>query len=169
MTVRDRPGQQGRPGRRLILGVAGFGNAVGPMFGGLLTDELSWRWVFFVNLPIALFAMFVTQREVTESEVVVSDRRLDYPGVATLTVGVVSLLLALDEGSDLGFTSPTILALFGVAVVMLVAFGVVESRQGEHALVPRDVLQNRVFTAANVAVLLMSAIFFSRCCTCRSS
>ncbi len=145
----------------LILGVAGLGNAVGPMFGGLLTDELSWRWVFFVNLPIALFAMFVTQREVKETQVVVGDRRLDYPGVATLTVGVVSLLLALDEGSDQGFTSPTILALFGVGAVMLVLFGVVESRQGEHALVPRDVLANRVFTAANVAVLLMSAIFFS--------
>jgi EmrB/QacA subfamily drug resistance transporter len=145
----------------LILGVAGLGNAVGPMFGGLLTDVLSWRWVFFVNLPIALFAMFVTRREVQESQVAVTDRRLDYPGVATLTVGVVALLLALDEGSDLGFTSPTILVLFGLAAVMLVTFGVVESRQGEHALVPRDVLRNRVFTAANVAVLLMSAIFFS--------
>ncbi|MGZ4757385.1 MAG: MFS transporter [Acidimicrobiia bacterium] len=145
----------------LILGVAGFGNAVGPLIGGVLTDELSWRWVFFLNLPIALFAMFVTQREVTESQVEVSDRRLDYPGVATLTVGVVSLLLALDNGSDLGFASPTILALFGLAVAMLVAFAIVESRQGEHALVPRDVLKNRVFTAANVAVLLMSAIFFS--------
>jgi Na+/melibiose symporter-like transporter len=117
--------------------------------------------VFFVNLPIALFAMFVTRREVQESQVAVTDRRLDYPGVATLTVGVVALLLALDEGSDLGFTSPTILVLFGLAAVMLVTFGVVESRQGEHALVPRDVLRNRVFTAANVAVLLMSAIFFS--------
>lgn len=145
----------------LILGVAGFGNAVGPMIGGLLTDELSWRWVFFINLPIALFAMFVTQREVTESQVAVSDRRLDYPGVATLTLGVVSLLLALDEGTDLGFASPTILALFGFAVAMLVVFAVVESRQGEHALVPRDVLKNRIFTAANVSVLLMSAIFFS--------
>ena len=145
----------------LILGVAGFVNAVGPMFGGLLTDELSWRWVFFVNLPIALFAMFVTQREVQETEIEVSDRRLDYPGVATLTIGVVALLLALDEGSDLGFTSPTILVLFGVAVAMLVAFAMVESRQGDHALVPRDVLKNRVFTAANVSVLLMSAIFFS--------
>ena len=56
----------------LILGVAGLGNAVGPMFGGLLTDELSWRWVFFVNLPIALFAMYVTHREVQESDVAVS-------------------------------------------------------------------------------------------------
>lgn len=145
----------------LILGVAGFGNAVGPLFGGLLTDVLSWRWVFFVNLPIALFAMFVTRREVTESQVDVADRRLDYPGVATLTIGVVALLLALDEGSDLGFTSPTILVFFGVAAVALVVFGVVESRQGEHALVPREVLRNKVFTAACVSVLLMSAIFFS--------
>jgi MFS family permease len=143
----------------LILGVAGFGNAVGPMFGGFLTDELSWRWVFFVNLPIALFAMFVTQREVTETQVEVTDRRLDYPGVATL--GVVALLLALDEGSDLGFTSPTILALFAGAVVMLAAFARIESRQGDHALVPRDVLRNRIFTAAALSVLLMSAIFFS--------
>jgi EmrB/QacA subfamily drug resistance transporter len=145
----------------LILGVAGFGNAVGPMFGGFLTDELSWRWVFFVNLPIALFAMFVTQREVRETQVEVTDRRIDYPGIATLTLGVVALLLALDEGSDLGFTSPTILALFGVAIVMLAAFAVIESRQGDHALVPRDVLRNRLFTAASASVLLMSAIFFS--------
>jgi EmrB/QacA subfamily drug resistance transporter len=145
----------------LILGVAGLGNAIGPLFGGLLTDVLSWRWVFFVNLPIALFAMYVTHREVQESDVAVTDRRLDYPGIATLTIGVVALLLALDEGSDLGFASPTILALFGLAAVMLIGFGIVEARQGEHALVPRDVLRNRVFTAASVAVLLMSAIFFS--------
>jgi EmrB/QacA subfamily drug resistance transporter len=145
----------------LIMGVAGLGNAVGPMFGGLLTDELSWRWVFFVNLPIALFAMYVTQRHVQETEVQVSDRRLDYPGIATLTVGVVAFLLALDEGSDMGFTSPTILVLFAVGAISLIAFGIVESRQGEHALVPREILKNRVFSAACFTVLLMSAIFFS--------
>src|SRR6478672_13527025 len=108
----------------LVLGVAGLGNAVGPMFGGFLTDVLSWRWVFFVNLPIALFAMFVTQREVKESQVGATDRRLDDPGIAALTIGVIALLLALDEGSDLGFTSPTILAFFAVGFVMLAVFGV---------------------------------------------
>ena len=90
----------------LILGVAGFGNAVGPMFGGLLTDELSWRWVFFVNLPIALFAMFVTQREVTESQVEVTDRRLDYPGVATLTLGVVVAAARARRGIRCRFHEP---------------------------------------------------------------
>jgi EmrB/QacA subfamily drug resistance transporter len=145
----------------LIMGVAGLGNAVGPMFGGLLTDELSWRWVFFVNLPIALFAMFVTQRHVDETAVEVTDRRLDYPGIATLTTGVVALLLALDEGTDMGFTSPTIIAFFVLGAVSLVAFGIIETRQGDHALVPREILKNKVFSAACFTVLLMSAIFFS--------
>jgi len=145
----------------LILGVAGFGNAVGPMFGGFLTDVFSWRWVFFVNLPITAFAMFVTQREVTESRGVDEDRRIDYLGVATLSVGVVSLLLALDQGTTAGFASPGILALFAVAAVLLMAFALVEARQHGSALVPRDVLRNRTFAGASLAVLLMSAIFFS--------
>jgi EmrB/QacA subfamily drug resistance transporter len=145
----------------LILGVAGLGNAVGPMFGGFLTDVFSWRWVFFVNLPIAAFAMFVTQREVSESQVDASERRLDYLGIATLSVGVVALLLALDQGTDDGFASPLILGFFALAVAMLVLFAVVESRVGERALVPREVLKNRTFTAASLTVLLMSAIFFA--------
>jgi EmrB/QacA subfamily drug resistance transporter len=145
----------------LILGVAGFGNAVGPLLGGFLTDVLSWRWLFFVNLPIALFAMFVTWREVDESAVDAAERRIDYVGVATLSIAVVSVLLALDEGTDAGFTSPGILGLFATSIVFFVAFALVERRQGDAALVPHDVLRNKVFVAACGAVLMMSAIFFS--------
>src|SRR5262249_31422627 len=90
-----------------------------------------------------------------------TERRLDYAGIATLSVGVVALLLALDEGTDEGFTSPLILGFFAVAVLMLVAFVRIESGQGERALVPRAVLKNRLFTACSLTVLLMSAIFFS--------
>jgi len=145
----------------LVLGVAGFGNAVGPMFGGFLTDVFSWRWVFLVNVPITDFAMIVTQREVPESRGDDAEHRIDYLGVATLSIGVVALLLALDQGTDAGFASPGILALFAVAVVLLAAFAVVEARQRGSALVPRDVLRNRTFAGACLAVLLMSAIFFS--------
>ena len=120
----------------LVLGVAGFGNAVGPMFGGFLTDVFSWRWVFLVNVPITAFAMSVTQREVTESRSDDAEHRIDYPGVAALSVGVVSLLLALAQGTDAGFTSPGILALFAVAAVLLAAFAVIEARQQDSALVP---------------------------------
>jgi EmrB/QacA subfamily drug resistance transporter len=145
----------------LILGVAGLGNAVGPMLGGVLTDELSWRWVFFVNVPIAAFAMLVTHRTVSESAADDAERHLDWLGVGTVSAGVVALLLALDEGPTRGFGDPLIVGLFAVSVVCLAAFAVVESRVGARALIPRDVLRNRRFTAAALTVLMMSAIFFS--------
>lgn len=145
----------------LILGVAGLGNAVGPMLGGVLTDELSWRWVFFVNLPITAFAMIVTARRVPESRDRGAQRHIDYGGIALVSTGIVMILVALDEGSTEGFGSPAILALFAVGAVLLLAFFRFERSQGEGALVPRDVLRNRVFAAACLATLLMSAIFFS--------
>jgi EmrB/QacA subfamily drug resistance transporter len=145
----------------LILGVAGFGNAVGPLIGGGLTEALSWRWVFFLNLPISLFAMLVTIKFVRESTADTTDRRIDYLGVTTLSVGLVALLLALDEGTSDGWGDPPIVGLFVVAGALLVFFGLVEHRSGMHALIPRDVISNRNFAAASVTVLMMSAIFFA--------
>ncbi|MET0896041.1 MAG: DHA2 family efflux MFS transporter permease subunit [Acidimicrobiia bacterium] len=145
----------------LILGVAGLGNAVGPLLGGFLTDELSWEWVFFLNLPIAAFAMFVTWRNVPESKADNVERHIDVRGIVTLSAGIVAVLLALDEGPEVGFGDPAILALFAFGAAMLVAFIFIERSQGDGALVPNDVLHNKVFAASCVAVLLMSALFFS--------
>ncbi|HEX6312117.1 MAG TPA: MFS transporter, partial [Acidimicrobiia bacterium] len=145
----------------LILGAAGFGNAVGPMLGGFLTDVLSWRWIFFVNLPIAAFAVLVTARVVHVAEPEVTERGIDYRGIATLSTGLLCALLALDQGVDDGFTDPVILGLFALAGVLLVAFALVEARGGESALVPHDVARNGQFAAACLTVLLMSAIFFA--------
>ena len=145
----------------LILGVAGLGNAVGPLLGGVLTQELSWRWVFFLNIPMALFAMWVTQAKVPESRVDAGERRIDYPGVAIISIAAVSVLVALDEGPTEGFGDPVILGLFGLAAVLLTGWIVVERRQGEAALVPSSVLHNRLFAACAATVLFMSAIFFS--------
>jgi EmrB/QacA subfamily drug resistance transporter len=145
----------------LILGVAGLGNAVGPLLGGFLTDELSWEWVFFLNLPVTAFAVFVTWRQVSESRADTAERHIDYAGIALVSGGVVSILLALDEGPDRGFGDPLILGLFVLGAVLLGAFLFFERTQGDGALVPSDVLRNRVFAASCVAVLLMSALFFS--------
>ncbi len=145
----------------LILGVAGLGNAVGPMLGGFLTDEFSWRWVFFVNLPITAFAMFVTARRVPETKEASAERHIDYGGIALVSIGIVLLLIGLDEGTTEGFGDPVIVALFVVGAALLLAFFRFERNQGEGALVPSDVLRNRVFAASCLATLLMSAIFFS--------
>jgi len=153
-------GKEGLAGG-LILGAAGFGNAVGPLIGGVLTDTIGWRWIFFLNLPIAAFAILVTWRVVGDDPPATTDRRIDGLGVATLTVGLLSLLLALDEGTDVGWTHPRILALFALFAVAFTAFVLVERRAGAKALIPRDVLANRAFFAACITVLLMSAIFFA--------
>jgi EmrB/QacA subfamily drug resistance transporter len=145
----------------LILGIAGLGNAAGPILGGILTDELSWRWVFFLNVPVALFAMIVTHKYVDESRADADVHKIDYGGIALVSTAIVTVLLALDEGPEVGFGDPAILALFAVSIVCFLAFLAFERRQGEAALVPKDVLQNRVFAACALTVLFMSAIFFA--------
>ena len=144
----------------LILGVAGFGNAAGPLIGGFLTDALSWRWVLYLNLPIAAIACFATWRAIPAGGEGARER-IDYPGIATLSVGLVALLIALDQVTDWGWTDPRILALFALCVLLLVAFGVIERRAGSWALIPRDVIGNPGFRAACLATLMMSAVFFA--------
>ena len=145
----------------LILGVAGLGNAVGPLVGGALTDALSWRWVFFLNVPIAAFAMLITKRNVPADAGTGAEEGIDYQGIATLSAGVVAILVALDQGSADGYGSPAIVALLVVGLLLLGAFVVVERGQGTRALVPPDVMRQQQFVVACAVVLLMSAIFFA--------
>jgi EmrB/QacA subfamily drug resistance transporter len=144
----------------LIIGSAGFGNAAGPLLGGVLTDALSWRWILFINVPIAALACFVTWRSVRESKGAGADEGIDVPGVVTLSVGIVALLLALDQVTQWGWTDPRILGLFAACALLLIAFSFIERRAGARALVPREVMSNPPFRAACLATLLMSAVFF---------
>jgi EmrB/QacA subfamily drug resistance transporter len=145
----------------IILGAAGLGNALGPLIGGVLTDALSWRWIFFLNVPISIFAVLVTWLLVHVEEPEAADQRIDYPGIAALSVGLVSLLIALDQVDDWGWGDPKVVGLLAVAAALVVAFVPIERRAGSHALVPREVMSNRSFTASCVAILFMSATFFA--------
>ena len=145
----------------LILGAAGIGNAVGPMFGGVLTDALSWRWIFFINVPIAAFGVLATWLAIHQTEPEPTDRRIDYGGVLALSLGLVALLVALDQVTDWGWGDTRIVVLLVLCVVMLGGFAVIERRMNEAALIPRDVISNRRFSTACLAVLLMSAVFFA--------
>src|SRR5215467_6754352 len=145
----------------LILGVAGLGNAVGPLLGGWLTDAATWRLVFFINVPITVFAMLVTLRVVPESAAAGAERGIDYAGIVLLSAGVVAILLGLDLSTDGGFGQPVIIVLLALGPALLACFFLTERHQGRRALLPPGVLRNRVFSAACVTVLFMSAIFFS--------
>ncbi len=145
----------------IILGAAGLGNAVGPLIGGVLTDALSWRWIFFLNVPISIFAVLVTYFLVRVKEPEAADQRIDYAGIAALSVGLVSLLIALDQVADWGWGDPRVIGLLTVAALLIAAFVPIERRAGTHALVPREVMRNHSFSASCVAILFMSATFFA--------
>jgi EmrB/QacA subfamily drug resistance transporter len=145
----------------IVLGAAGLGNAVGPLIGGVLTDALSWRWIFFLNVPVSIFAVLVTWFLVHVKVPEAEDQRVDYAGITVLSVGLVSLLIALDQVDDWGWGDPRIIVLLALAAGLIAAFVPVERRAGSQALVPREVMRNRSFTASCVAILFMSATFFA--------
>src|SRR5436305_8980160 len=112
----------------LILGAAGIGNALGPLFGGVLTDELSWRWIFYANVPIAAFAVLVTWLRVHQPRPPRADERIDYAGIATLATGLLLFLLGFDQAADWGFGDPRVIAMLALALTLVVAFCFIEPR-----------------------------------------
>jgi EmrB/QacA subfamily drug resistance transporter len=161
MTYAALPAERAGLAGGIILGAAGVGNAAGPLIGGALTDLLSWRWIFFLNLPVTALAVFVTWREVHQPRLEVEDTRIDYGGIVSVTVGLVALLLAFDQATEWGWGDPRIIALLALFAVMIGAFALLERRAGLHALVPGDVMRNRDFTYTCAAILMMSAVFFA--------
>jgi EmrB/QacA subfamily drug resistance transporter len=161
MTYQLLPAEKAGLAGGIILGAAGLGNAIGPLVGGVLTDALSWRWIFFLNVPISAFAMLVTYRLVRVEEPEVGEQRIDYPGIATLSLGLVALLVALDQVDDWGFGDARTLGLLAVAAALVLAFVPIERRAGMSALVPREVMRNESFAASCVAIVFMSATFFA--------
>jgi len=161
MTFALLPAEKAGLAGGIILGAAGFGNAVGPLIGGVLTDALSWRWIFFLNVPISAFAVLVTYYLVRVEEPEVAQQRIDYPGIGALSVGLVSLLVALDQVDEWGWGDPRIIGLLALAVLLVAAFVPIERRAGLSALVPRAVMRNESFRASCVALIFMSATFFA--------
>ena len=122
MTYAALPEERASLAGAFILGAAGVGNAAGPLIGGALTDLLSWRWIFFLNLPVSAFAAFVTWREIHQPRPEVADTRIDYGGIVTVSVGLVALLVAFDQVIDWGWGDPRIIALLAIFVILISSF-----------------------------------------------
>src|SRR3954449_9327981 len=103
-------------------GVSALALAIGPVVGGFLTESVSWRAIFFLNLPVAVGAVAVTLFAAHESRDETVEKSIDVPGIATLTVGLTALVLALVEGNQWGWGSGRIVGLLATAAVGLSAF-----------------------------------------------
>ncbi|MGZ5320112.1 MAG: MFS transporter, partial [Solirubrobacterales bacterium] len=146
----------------LIMGAAGIGNAAGPLIGGVMDDLLSWRWIFFLNIPVTAFAVFVTARYIHQPTDRAEDAKIDYFGVLTVSVGLVALLLAFDQVLDWGgWGDPRIVGLLCLFVVGIAGFAFIERAAGRNALVPGDVMRDRNFSYSCAAILFISAVFFA--------
>ncbi len=136
-------------------GVSALALAVGPVLGGFLTEHVSWRAIFYVNIPVAIGAVAATLFAVRESRDTTVGREVDYAGVAVLTGGLTALVLALVEGNAWGWGSAEIIALFAAAAIALPAFVLVENRV-KAPMVQFDLLSDRNFLAAVVVAMIIS-------------
>lgn len=144
----------------LISGVWGVASLAGPLIGGLLTDHVSWRWVFYVNLPFGAVAMGLIAIAFRDETRPARRPVIDYRGLALFTVGVSALLFGVVEaGRVAGWTGATVVGPLAVAAVTLGAFGRVETRVAE-PMVPLRLFANRMILAACVTGFLAGMAMF---------
>ncbi|MFL5797572.1 MAG: MFS transporter [Actinomycetota bacterium] len=141
-------------------GIAGFGGVAGVLLGGILVGSLGWRWIFFINVPVGALVLIGGLRVLIESRVERDVRRYDVAGSVSVTAGLMVLVYALVGTIDRGWTSGRSLGLFALAIGLLAAFVVIESRSKEPVL-PLSIFRNRTLSGANVVGFLVGAGVFS--------
>ena len=144
-----------------ISSVWGMASVIGPALGGLFAQYLSWRGIFYLNLPLGVAAVAMLQANLREN-VVRRQHRIDYAGVTVLTVGLsVAILALLEGGVDWAWLSAPSLALFAAAVVMIAVFVRIE-RSAAEPILPPWVFSRRILVAGNLASLAIGAILIGQ-------
>jgi EmrB/QacA subfamily drug resistance transporter len=138
--------------------MSGGGGAVGLLLGGILTSYVSWRWIFFINVPIAAIVLFLAPRALNESET--TSGHLDVPGALTVTGGMLALVYGLSNASTHSWTSTSTLLFLGASVVLLAAFGLLERRSKE-PLMPFSIFKNRNRSGSYGLMLCIGIALFS--------
>jgi EmrB/QacA subfamily drug resistance transporter len=149
--------------RNIALGVwgavGGFGAAAGVLMGGILTDALSWEWIFFVNIPIGIGAFILAPILLKESRDA-SVRRFDVPGGVLVTAGLSSLVYAITQAGQNGWLAGSTLAFFAASLTLLVSFVAWELRHPE-PLMRLGILRLKTVSGANAAGFIMGTAMFA--------
>jgi EmrB/QacA subfamily drug resistance transporter len=141
------------------VGVSAMALAIGPLVGGILTEQINWSWIFFVNVPVGILGIIVARLVIDESRDESEEQRLDLPGLLSSGVGLFALTYALIEGNTHGWSSGRILGSFAVAVAGLILFVVLEHRQ-RVPMLDLSLFRNPTFAGANTVMLLVALAMF---------
>jgi EmrB/QacA subfamily drug resistance transporter len=138
-------------------GLGGVAAAVGPLLGGWLVEAASWRFIFFINLPLAAVVVWVATRHVPETrDVRVRGVRLDVVGAALVAVALAGVTYALTKAEGGQFGSPSVLIPGGIGLLALAAF-VVRERRTDHPMIPLELFSSVQFSAANLVTFFVYA------------
>jgi EmrB/QacA subfamily drug resistance transporter len=136
-----------------------LGTSVGPTIGGLITANFSWRWIFYVNVPLGI-AVVIATLVVMKGREPRTTGRFDPAGALLLSVGLIALTLAFSFGQEWGWTSPRVMTLLAVCVLALTLLSIVEMRVTDPVL-DLKLLRNRVFFSANFSLILSNLALFT--------
>jgi len=138
--------------------VGAFGAVAGVLLGGVLTDLLSWEWIFYVNVPVGIAALALTPFLIAESRDTTA-KSFDIPGAVLVTSGLVVLVYAITQANDYGWSSVETIGLFTAAAALIGSFLVWESR-AKDPLMPFSIFRLRTLVGANIAGLILGTAMF---------
>ncbi len=140
-------------------GVSATALAIGPLIGGLITEHISWNWIFYVNVPVGVVGLVAAQLIIRESRDTSHEQRLDLPGLLSSGIALFALVYALIEANNKGWTSPLILGLFAVAAIAGIVFVLLELHQRLPMFDVR-LFADPTFAGANIVALLITLAMF---------
>jgi EmrB/QacA subfamily drug resistance transporter len=141
------------------VGISAMALAIGPLIGGILTEQINWSWIFFVNVPVGIVGIIVARLVIHESRDQSEEQRLDLPGLISSGVGLFALTYGLIEANDYGWGSARILGSFVLAGVALAIFVLLELRQ-RTPMLDLSLFKDSTFAGANIVMLLVALAMF---------
>jgi DHA2 family multidrug resistance protein len=133
---------------------------VGPILGGWITDNISWPWIFYINVPVGLISVYLTWIILRDRETEITKQPIDYMGLILLAIGIGSLQVLLDQGKDLDWFNSNVIIALGVTSFISLSFLIVWELTEKHPIIDLSLFKNRNFTIGTIAISLGYMTFF---------